>query len=378
MTMNLNPSNAHIWRYCAGHVHLAALNPEPKGGDNESARWGSALAEFSAKSLKARLTFDRWLTQNGMVDGKYPIASNGVTCDLEMIESAQAYTEVVLETAGDAVLHIEESLDIPRIDPSMTGKRPDCWFVTAGMYHVYELKGGHRFVDEYENWQNICYAAGIVSDADELAARVAMHVFQPRAFHRRGPDREWSVMARDLRPYVNMLANAAMDARGDDPKCVAGDYCRDCRGRVYCEAGASAAYSAAEQAYSSLPLDVTPLAMGAELKMLQRAQKMLDARVTGLEEMAKVALQRGDAVPFYTLEQGNGRQDWTMPASEIAMLGEMFGVKVMKDPQPVTPKQAIKAGLDAETVAQYSHTPRGEMKLKPVDDRQASRIFGGN
>jgi Protein of unknown function (DUF2800) len=362
-----------MWVKCAAQPILSALYPEPEGGDNEAARWGTALAEICAGALAAR-TIASWHVQAGHV------ASNGVMVDDEMLEAGDVYTQEVLDSAGDAELHIEEFMSIPTVHESNRG-RMDLWFAHPGIIHVWELKGGHRFVDEFENWQLIDYAEGIlaklgVSGLDDQHTRVVMHVVQPRSFARGGPVREWSVMVSELRPYVNQLCGAAERAHLENPPATINEHCGDCRGRVACEAATLAAYEAAERAYSSVPLEISADATGAELRMLQRAAKMLDARISGLEEQARAQLRMGARIPFFELQQGYGRQTWTVPVEEIKMLGEMLGVNVLKPPALVTPKQAIKAGLDAATVESYTKTPMGEVKLVPSDDRKARRVFG--
>jgi hypothetical protein len=367
-----------MWVRCAAQPTLAALNPEPPEGDSEARRWGVALAQVCADALRAGTTTDEYLRVSGLT-----VASNGVTIDEEMREAAQLYTESVLATCGDAELHVEEFLEIPTVHANNKG-RMDLWFAQPGIVHVYELKGGHRFVDEFENYQLINYAEAVlnvlgINGIADQNTRVVLHVIQPRAYHRRGVDREWSVMACDLRPYVNTLRLMADRAHLEDPPATVNEYCGDCRGRVFCEAATSAAYESAERAYSSVPLDISPTSTGAELRMLQRAKIMLDARVSGLEEQAKAQMRMGAHIPFYSLEQGYGRQAWTADAETLKALAAMMGLadaKLFKPAVPVTPKQAIKAGLPAEIVGAYSHTPPGEVKLVPADDKKARRIFG--
>jgi hypothetical protein len=53
-------------------------------------------------------------------------------------------------------------------------------------------------------------------------------------------------------------------------------------------------------------------------------------------------------------------------------MATMMGVDISK-PGALTPKQSIKAGLPAATVAMYSETPVGELKLVR-DDGSAARL----
>ena len=61
-----------------------------------------------------------------------------------------------------------------------------------------------------------------------------------------------------------------------------------------------------------------------------------------------------------------------MPAAEVFALGDMMGVDVRK---PVTPKQAIELGLDAEVSKAYTVIPKGEVKLVRQSSSAAARAF---
>ena len=86
-------------------------------------------------------------------------------------------------------------------------------------------------------------------------------------------------------------------------------------------------------------------------------------------------IKQGAAIPGWMAQQGQGREKWAMPLPEVIALGQMMGVDISK-PGAVTPKQAIKAGLPAELVKQYSETPFGEIKLVPDTVSASRRIFG--
>src|SRR5205085_9695018 len=105
------------------------------------------------------------------------------------------------------VLHVEGLIEISILHDLNWGT-PDAWVYSPRSLtlDVFDFKFGHGFVSEFENWQLIGYAAGFLESlgidghADQ-ALRVNLHVVQPRAYHRAGPVRTWSVLASDLRPY---------------------------------------------------------------------------------------------------------------------------------------------------------------------------------
>lgn len=280
-------------------------------------------------------------------------------------------------------LHVEEPVRIPSVHGENWGT-PDAWYydTSKGTLFIWDMKFGHGFVDCFENWQILDYAAGIldslgIDGAADQHIRVKMTIVQPRSYHRDGPVRSWSVMASDLRPYFNKLRAAAEAATSMAPVATVDPVraCKHCPGRHACEAFQRAAYTGFDVAMASAPLELSPHALGLELRMIQHYVKVLTARATGLEEQALATIRRGQIVPFFGVEQSAGREAWTRPVEEVIALGDMMGVALAK-PGAITPKQAIKAGLPAEVVAQYSETPRGAIKLVPDNGTAARKIFG--
>lgn len=101
----------------------------------------------------------------------------------------------------------------------------------------------------------------------------------------------------------------------------------------------------------------------------------LSARVDGLRESVAAYGKQGIPTPYHALEQTYGRQAWTVPVDQVIAMGQLMG-KDLSKPGALTPKQAIKAGVDGAVINAYSHTPPGPVKLVPVNPDNARRIFG--
>ena len=127
----------------------------------------------------------------------------------------------------------------------------------------------------------------------------------------------------------------------------------------------------------STPVEMPVDAMGLELRMLQRAQKLLEARASGLAEQLEHALASGQASPYFTMAPGESKLVWIKPAAEVLALGTLAGVDLAKPREPVTPTQAKKL-LDPALVAMYSDRTRAALKLTPVDTVGARKVFGNN
>lgn len=376
----LAPSSAFRWVRCALSASLEAAYPE---------------TEDSPASLEG--TAAHWVVQ--MLLKGTPVAldmqaPNGVAVTRDMLEAAELVRDealTVLGAEGIGGLVIESPVQIPRVHPAHNWGTPDyrAWSrLNNGRLclHVWDFKYGHGIVEVFENWQLLDYVAGILDEANidglqEQEVVVDMAIIQPRAFHRSGPVRHWRACAADLRAYFNQLANAAGAALAPDPPATpTPEGCEHCLGRRACEALQRAAYHAADKGGQYGALDLSPHALGLELRALKRAQALLEARISGIEAQAVAFIKAGQLVPFWMMESVPGRLAWTKPAPEIFALGEMLGLKLQKDPEPITPAQAKAAAkaakIDGALFDAYASRPVGAAKLVADDGSKARLTFG--
>jgi len=363
----LAASAAARWVACPGSVHLCAQFPEedtPQSLEGTAAHW---VASESVLNVPPVVT----------------VAPNGVELTEEMFEGAEMYAEDVLAISRiGGQLHVEKTMGCHTIH-SDCGGTPDAWHHDSGNITVWDYKFGHGFVEVFENWQLIVYAAGILEQlgvgpgakSDEFFT-FCFRVVQPRNYHRDGPIREWVVKASDLRPYFNILRAAAEKAwLRVDAKCITNDACKHCSGHHACEALQQAGFGGMEYAGSRVPLVLPNEALGLELSLLHHYLARMEVRKTGLEEMAAAEIKAGRIVPGFALETTSGRVAWTKPIEEVIALGQMMGVDISK-PGALTPTQAIKAGLPDTLIATYSERKAGGLKLVASDESRARRVFG--
>jgi hypothetical protein len=366
--MKLYGSSAGRWQPCPGSIKLSELYPVlPDDDSNEEERAEGIAAHWAGEELL-----------RGELIAVGQIAKNGVPLTDEMIEGAELYAEVV----GDEIGHIEQRLIATRIHPENICI-PDHFVYNPveRVIRVHEYKFGHGFVEVFENWQLIDNVAAImdslnINGHDDQHIDVEMTVVQPRSYHRDGPVRTWRVRASELRGYHNKLRASAEATMHLDAPVTVGNQCKNCPARHVCPALQRAALSAIDESERSTPLELTPEALGLELRMVQRAQKMLSARSSGLEAAVLATFRKGVIVPGYRAEQGKGRKAWTKPASDVISMAKMLGVDVAKPPEAMTPAQAIKAGMPVEVVEAIAKAPTGEMKAVPDDGSLARKVFG--
>lgn len=363
----LAPSSAHKRVACSGSRALELLYPETE--ESQEAREGTA-AHWAFAELLAGRAIDTGL-----------MAPNGIMLNDEMVEGAEMYVEDVRSTDADFVgfpPNVEQRVDISSIHPECWGT-PDTWRFKPYKLIVWDYKFGHRYVEIFENWQLIEYVAGIldkvgINGISDQRTEVELRIVQPRCYVGGQPIRVWRIMASDLRSYFNHLRQREAASMSPDAICTVNPHCRDCRGRHACQTLQRAAYADMDVATSHVPFDLPPEGLGAELRFIERAIERLSARQTGLAEQAMSMIKRGQRVPFYKAEPTLGRQRWNKPDAEIVALGQMMSVDLLA-PKLVTPKQALKAGLDPSLVGAFSEIPYGETKLKADDGTDARKIF---
>jgi len=360
----LPPSSAHLWKYCAGwRIMQNAANTYPLEEDETKAAEGVAAHWAVAEVL------------NGRTIGTGQIAPNGVVLTDEMCEGADLTDDAV--GAERSSLHVEEPVRAFYVHEDNWGT-PDAWRMHGGVLDVWDYKFGHRHVPEFENWQLINYATACMFSLylheapDRYDTPVRLTVVQPRDYHASGPVRTWTLTVRELLKYAEKLHDAAYANYAPEPECTPHRSCGDCKARHVCPALQGSALAWAEQATPPLPIVLTPPALSRQLVLLDWATDLIKARRDGLAAQAMDYLRRGETLPGWALKQGQGREKWKAPIEEVLAMASMMGVDISK-PGALTPKQSIKAGLPAATVAAYSETPVGELKLVR-DDGSAARL----
>lgn len=237
--------------------------------------------------------------------------------------------------------------------------------------YVWDYKYGHGYVSERGNWQLTDYAAGIKETYGlEGEYDVVMTIFQPRYYGPEGTLRTYRMPAAEFAERVHTLH---MAAKLVSPNAAAstGTHCFHCSGRVGCDAYYHAVERLIKVSMATTSDAPTPALAGLELRWLHEAQKYLNARVTALEEHV-AANPNGTG---YVVEQGYGREKWTVEPEEVFALGDAMGLELRKPPEAITPAQAVKLGLDPEVKAGYSYKPKGEVKLVPLDKSRIVAAF---
>jgi hypothetical protein len=363
----LRPSAAATWVVCNGYARMRSHFPDAPDEADDEIREDGVACHWLASEV--------WHGRTPKLDSLSP---NHRVLDDDMFDAVDLYLDILRSWEG-AEVYVEQKISVAAVIPGQEGT-PDAWSYnpTMKLLRVADLKYGFRFVEVWENWQMIVYVLSLIAllQLDDRDLLVEFTICQPRSHHRDGPVRKWRVKASDLRAYANILAGAVADANKPDPPCIPNPGCTDCPARHACVALQNTALRALELAYAGVPLELTPGAVGDELRRLEDAARKLDARITGLKTQAESLLRAGAIVPYWGLETAFARLRWREGMeAQIAALGVLFKVNLLNDPKPITPTQAKKTGLPAAILDAYSHKPSTGVKLTRQDPNKARKVF---
>lgn len=350
----------------------------PDQGDDEEAITGEGAHWCAAQML------DGW---SGEVLLQDRLAPNGAPITLEMIDAAAMLVRDVTTTLAPygVVPLVEQPISVSSVHPTLCHGTPDVR--AAGMegdgsrtLYVWDFKFGHKFVDEFENWQLLTYAAGYALEQARVyvgvSLNVVLRVVQPRAYHPRGPVREWRITGAQLADYTHRLAMAADEATSLVAECKPQpDACENCRARHACAALQRASYRGMALAMQAQASDLSPEALGLELRYLTDAAALMKARLSGLTTQAEMLLREGRQVPHWRMGSAQSRLAWRVTDAEAIVAGQMVGLDLSKPPEAITPTQAARAGFPEPMLATFAHRPPAGVKLELDDGSTARRIF---
>lgn len=372
----LAPSGAHQWAPddgCRGAVGMQVRYPQDT--DSEKAREGVAAHHHVTETL-----MERAVAVGTEAPNNVPINQEMVDAGLSMI----LHVNRIRTQYPNALFRVETRVAMTLVHPTECWGTPDAFLIDkeARVLWVWDYKYGHRYVDAFRNWQLILYAIGVLENhafhrEDWHGWRINFVICQPRNYHPAGPIREWYIGGAGLMEYVPRLRKAAYETLDPGARLVTGDHCRDCTARHACPALMQSAALGVDVAYDQTPMELSPHAMGLELRYLRDAEARIKARADALEEQILGQMRSGRDVPLWKADYSKGREVWDVPVSQVITLGRMCGVDVAKPAEVITPVQARAAGIDERMLLGLTRQPRESMRLVAVTDDSVSRAFGG-
>ena len=361
------PSSSARLEVCHASAAMEAQFPQE---DTQESREGTAVHWAGAELLR------------GQMVAVGQVADNGVVLNDEMIDGAAMYAEHIMRRGP--VGYVEETLIDPAVHPENWGT-PDHWIFDWSNMTLYvdDLKYGHRYVGVRWNTQLIEYAALALRTLSVDPAhpvftdvKIVFTLVLPRCFHAASPVQVWETTWLEIAPRLDVLQAAMFAADQPDARCNASDVqaCRDCKARFACDANLQATAIAVEVTGQAIPLHLAPLAKVKLLRVLRDAELRIKSLRDGIEQDIVQTIRRKQAVPFFALEGRPGREVFNGD-NTIIDVAKLYGVDVVKVPELITPKQAIKAGVPADVVRLFSRTNSGALELVEYDGSDVANIF---
>lgn len=400
----LSPSASHRWIECPGSVAWSEKVPQKPSG------------VYAEEGTAAHLLGERCLAKDESPDshiGKKVKTPQGSVFSVteEMVEAVDLYVKTIrnkLASLDNARMFLETPFDMSHIHEGIGGTNDACIIQPFGDLYVFDLKYGAGVpVEVYDNPQAMIYAKGAM---DTLGANfdfdnIHLVIIQPRAFHKDGPVREWTITKEELNQWVEgILKPAAKLVDSPNATLKFGDHCRFCPARVICPEHRKSILGHAKMAFSNdgkampvfpalttnspvKPEDLTDVELGNILAVAELIQSWCG----DVKSYVHDKLKRGEAVPGWKLVAGRRTRSWG--ADEQQILTQLVGAThLVKDcfidakiKSPAQMEKTLKQfKIDPKLIEPWITESRGVSIAPESDPRQqisglsAADVFSSN
>jgi hypothetical protein len=346
------PSSMALIVACPGSRKMRQLVPEQE--DTDAAKEGT-VAHWVAHQT--------WLGNPPKVGEKHD--------DIEITDEMMSGAETWCQAVGkDGVT------EMPVV---VTSLHPDCWGTPdfwkwdadSETLTVDEYKYGHLYVDEYECWQLLTYAQGVIDTTGIQPKHFRLGVVQPR-YYGAPAVRYWFLDRAEFDKHIERIrwALASPDLT------VSGPQCTYCPARLQCATFQHNVSKAMTYVGEPELSPSTPAQYGAELTLVTAALALLTARKTTLEAYVEAQVRAGQDVPGWEMKPKKSNLTWLVDAATVLAAGDAVGVDLRAPAAPITPTQAIDRKLiDTDTAAALAWRPPGAAKLSPVSTKTLRKLF---
>jgi hypothetical protein len=241
---------------------------------------------------------------------------------------------------------------------------------------VKDLKYGYMIVEPYLNEQVSIYAGAILrylSARGVKITKVVLSIYQPRAWHAAGIDREWSTDPHELMKFVHEIEAAGVRTQQPHPPARPGEHCHYCPAMSTCPAAAHETYRIHDYLVVNQQRHMSAVEMAEELKFLNMIEAMVTGRRKAVAAEAEARIGRGEHIPGWHMGQRSGKRRFKVPPEVIKFF---TGVDPVVG-QCVSPAELEKMGASPSVVNTLSEVPRLEPKLSAVTDNYYTNLFRG-
>jgi len=293
----------------------------------------------------------------------------GIKVDKEMADAVQVYAGWARETfRGVNELLIEHRFHCPSIHKMFYGTVDLAAKIGRTLYIADYKHGAGIVVDAEDNPQLKYYACGYLESfgAWDEVDEIVLTIVQPRAFHRDGPIRSWSMRVGDLVDWLENDLIPAMDRAMVSRDTKSGEHCRFCPVRF---AACPQLLKDTEEFHA---MSETIEKEGAKVLTNEQLSRYLDLAtpvkiaLKAAQETAFHRLQAGTSVPGYKLVPGRTNREFKEGAEKAAV--ETFGDDAYTEPKLKSPAEIDKLPKGVEFTARWAEKPPGALQVAPVSD----------
>ena len=360
MTLTIDASNLPRFMQCNGHRLLQA-DPVFAARDYTIREEGNAAHWLASVVFAGQHTIDE------MVDRKAP---NGIFITSEMAEHVDEYVsgvQVPPNYSGD----MEWPYSLTGQNWQVNGRADHITYMSNTLT-VSDFKYGYSIVEPERNWTLIAHAIGYCLTNNVQPRQITFTIHQPRAPHRDGRVRSWSISYNDLLALHCQLT-AALGNPSDTLQ--TGPNCYKCPAFVGCPARQDAELNALETAHMAYRAEIENAELADRMALIHRAEEMIKQAKKAYEEQIMHRLQIGQALNGYAIENDLTNRMWKDGVT-VDLMQTLTGVNLSK-PQLITPAQAEKAGVSKDIVALFAERRAKGSKLVRVNtDKRAAKFFG--
>lgn len=342
----ISASTTERWWNCPGSVQEVAKCPvQPQ---SEYAKEGTAAHKLAEMCLVKE-------------DNPFMYVGDkveGVVVTEEMAEAVMAYLDVIDEDIAKYKLdrldlQVERKFHLDNLHPDAYGTNDANLPIFLTKVIVYDFKYGSGVaVDAEDNKQGLYYALGAAREGDYTEFEVV--IVQPRAIHKSGPVRRWTISRGDLGAFAKEL-KSCMKAT-EDPKAPlhCGEWCKKtfCPALVQCPEARKVMQDAALVAFEGPPavaLPPKPESLTPEqLKKLLDMTPIIDTWLKAVEDYALSLANKGETVPGYKLVARRSNRKW----KDEEEVKKKFG------------KEATKVTIEVLSPSQLENKLKESMKAK--------------
>lgn len=324
----LGASGSKRWMTCPGSVALSEGLPDRT---TFAATEGTAAHELGELALRANEDAASFIGSRIDVEG------TEVEVTEEMAEAVQLYIDTVkaatfrpkpgnphIAVVGQLFLERQFSLEALNPPAPMFGTSDAIiWHEGEGHLHVLDYKHGRGVVvDAIGNPQLAYYALGAVLALEVVPQTITMTIVQPRASHRDGPVRSWTITFEELKAFKHQLFAAAELTQQPNAPIVPGDHCRFCRASPVCPAQKDRATALAQSEFEAFAPPAPATLSLDELVTVLNAADAFNEWLRSVESHALTLLEQGQEVPGWKLVEKRATRKWADEAAICQFLDE--------------------------------------------------------